>query len=74
MTIITSVFLMHKKAGSVFKIGTAWFFDGNRHMERTLWHDRDDDTAYVILKGEAYNFRKYTNQPHIEDNIWIGHI
>ena len=74
MTMTTYCFTAHKRDGFVRKIGTAWFLDGNRHTVRTLWYDTKDMTPYVILNGNAYGFKPYTNQPYEDDGIIIGHI
>ena len=73
MTFQTVCFRKDKEKGSVRKTGLkASFFDGNRRHERTLYYNNADGEWYVILDGEAFIFRWFTNQS--ERDCIIGFI
>lgn len=72
MLAITEMFNRDKARGHVNKVGKASFFNCKRHMTRTLWYDGCINKCFVVLDGEAYEFKRHTNQS--EPGLIIGRI
>ena len=75
MTLATWCFKYDKERGLVSKAGTGAFFDGNTETRRVIWHNADNGKLYVILRGEAYEFKPYPADCQIDGyGYTIGHI
>ena len=59
-TIYTAWFEARKAEGKVKKIGKAFFHDGRKAMERTLWSV--DDEEVIVMNGNAHKFRRYPDE------------